>query len=86
MLKDNLQSWLGIEVWKIPEWYTRAEIAKGCGCSKSPSLLLELEKLVKGGALVKKIDYDDHRRYVIKYKIAENYRQMKLDKAKRYGK
>jgi len=86
MLKDDLQQWLGIEVWKIPEWYTRTEIARACGCSKSPTLLWELEKLVQAGSLVMEVDYDDHGRYIIKYKIAENYRQLTLDEAKRYGK
>jgi len=86
MLKDNLQQWLGVEVWKIPEWYTRAEIAAGCGCYKSPSLLKELQTLVEQGSLVSKLDFDEKKRPVIKYKIAENYRQMTLEQAKRYGK
>jgi len=86
MLKDNLQQWLGIEVWKIPEWYTRAEIAQACGCAKSPSLLKELQVLVAQGTLVSKFDVDEKKRPVIKYKISESYRQMALHVAKHYGK
>jgi len=85
MIKDRLMTWVGVELWHLPEWYSRAEIAQKCGCSKSPSLLKELRGLVEEQVLVSRLDTDGRNRPVILYKISEGYRALQLEDAKHYG-
>jgi len=85
MVRQQLAQWIGIELWHLPEWYTRKEIAEKIGASKSPTLLNALSEAVENGVLMSVKTTDDHNRPVIKYKIADDYRERQLEEAKAYG-
>lgn len=85
MVREQLIQWVGVELWKLPEWYTRREIANKIGASKSPTLLKELSQAVEEGVFQTWKTKDSHNRPVIKYKITDNYREMMLEEAENYG-
>lgn len=85
MVRQQLMQWIGIELWHLPEWYSRREIAQKIGASKSPTLLKELTLFVESGVLEQHLFKDDHNRPVIKYKITDQYREDQLEEAERYG-
>lgn len=82
MVIQQLAQWIGIELWHLPEWYTRAEIAEKIGASKSPTLLKALAQAVEAGVLIQSRGLDDHNRPVIRYKISDDYREEQLEGAK----
>lgn len=82
MIKQQLIQWIGIELWHLPEWYTRSEIAKCVGCTKSPTLLKALRELVEQGVLIQSRGLDAKNRPVIKYKILVDYREEQIEGAK----
>lgn len=82
MVRQQLMQWIGIELWKLPQWYTRKEIAEQIGASKSPTLLKALDEVVREEVLKVCRTFDDHNRPVIKYKITDDYRERQLEEAK----
>jgi len=85
MVRQQLAQWIGVELWHLPEWYSRKEIAERIGASKSPTLLNALSEAVENGVLQTFKTLDDHNRPVIKYKITDDYRERQLEEAKEYG-
>lgn len=85
MIAEQLKQWIGVELWKLPEWHSRTEIAKLIGASKSPTLLSCLEQAVREGVLERVRTNDSHNRPVIKYRITDEYREGQLEEAQRYG-
>jgi len=83
MIRDQLHMWIGIELWHLPEWYSRSQIAKAIGATKSPSLLRALEFYVANGTLQSARFVDEHNRPVIKYRITDDYREMQFEGAKK---
>jgi len=75
MVRDQLKTWISMEVWSLPEWYSRLEIARLIGASKSPSLLKALQEKVDDGTLETFRGVDPNGRPVIKYRITEDYRE-----------
>jgi len=85
MIWQQLVQWIGVELWRLPQWYTRAEIALYIGCHKSPSLISALERAVDEG-MMESIRTTDHKmRDVIKYRISDEYRERQFEGAKNYG-
>jgi len=85
MIAEQLKQWIGIELWHLPEWRSRSEIAKAIGATKSPTLLACLEKAVEEGVLERVRVNDSHNRPVIKYRIVDEYREQQLEEAQQYG-
>lgn len=81
MVRQQLAQWIGMELWRLPEWHSRKEIAEKIGASKSPTLLKSLEEAVAAGVLQTYRTTDDHNRPVIKYKITDDYRERQLEEA-----
>lgn len=75
MIRDNLDQWISLELWHLPEWYSRREIAKLIGCSKSPSLLNVLGEAVKEGKLEQAKRRDKYNRMTILYRISSAFRE-----------
>jgi DNA-binding PadR family transcriptional regulator len=85
MVRDNLVQWVGMELWKFPEWYTRKEIANAIGCKKSPSVIWALEAAVKEGVLEQRRARDSHGRLVILYRITSEYRETMIEEARNFN-
>lgn len=85
MVNQKLKTWVGIELWKLPNWYSRKEIAQKIGASKSPTLLKVLASAVEEGVLETWKTMDDHNRPIIKYRITDEYREQQLEEARNYG-
>jgi len=85
MVKEQIVQWIGMEVWKLPEWYSRADIARLSNVSKSPTLIKVLSDLVGEGVLLSARFSDNHNRPVIRYKISNEYREDQFEGAKNYG-
>lgn len=85
MVRDNLVQWVGMELWKLPEWYTRKEIANAIGYKKSPSIIWALEAAVKEGVLEQRRARDGHGRPVILYRITSEYRETMIEEAKTFN-
>jgi len=85
MVAEQLKQWIGIEVWRLPEWRTRAQISKEIGATKSPTLIAALAEAVEAGVLESVKTIDDHNRPVIKYRITDEYREQQLGEAQQYG-
>jgi len=81
VVREHLMQWIGMELWKLPEWYSRTEIAKHIGVTKSPTLIKELALCEENGVITSRLFIDDHNRKVIKYKITDQYREDQLEKA-----
>lgn len=82
MIRQHLLQWIGMELWRLPEWYSRTEIAKNIGVTKSPTLIKELALFEESGILTSHKFFDDHNRPVIKYKIRDQYREDQLQEWK----
>lgn len=85
MVKQQLAQWIGIELWHLPEWYTRREIGEKIGASKSPTLINALKEAVEAGVLEWYKTIDEHNRPVIKYRITNEYREQQLEEAKNHN-
>lgn len=85
MVREQVIQWIGVEVWSLPEWYSRADIAKAAGVSKSPTLIKVLTDLVCEDVLVSARFLDSHNRPIIRYKISDDYRESQFEGAKSYG-
>lgn len=85
MIRDNLLMWIGMELWHLPEWRSRKEIAQAIGCSKSPSIIWALDEAVKSNILEQRMFRTDNARPVIKYRIADEYRERQIEEAKNHG-
>jgi len=86
MVWDSLVQWIGVELWHLPYWFTRLEIARDIGVRKSPSLIAALKRATEEGMLVSITGKDDAGRRVIMYRICDEYRESQLEGAKNYGK
>ncbi len=75
LIFDQLQAWISVNLWHLPEWYTRQEMAREIGCTKSPSLINALNTCVVAGQLESQRSIDDHNRPIIKYRIDTEYRE-----------
>jgi len=85
MVRDNLVQWVGMELWKLPEWYGRTDIALAIGVAKSPTLIRELSLAVEDGVLESRLARDSHGRVVILYRITSQYRETMIEEAKTFN-
>lgn len=73
-IREKLQTWLGIEVWHLPEWFSARQIGVSIQASKSPTLTNELRLMVEEGVLEKR-EFREGHRPLFKYRITEDYRE-----------